>query len=155
MEYSLQAQTLQFLRAGALGLALGLHYDLLRFFRRKRNAPADLWFCLTVFLSLLALALYGGAGQLHLFMLVGVLLGACAWFSGPGRFAGPAIASAAEAWAVFRRRMVRKIKKICKKAFSNAKKSVKIIDVKMGAVQNALRKKRGDAGNAGQVQWLG
>ena len=107
MEYSLQAQTLQFLRAGALGMALGLHYDLLRFFRRKRNAPADLWFCLTAFLSLLALALYGGAGQLHLFMLVGVLLGACAWFSGPGRFAGPAIASAAEAWAVFRRRMGR------------------------------------------------
>ena len=110
MEYSLQEQTLQLLRAGVLGLALGLHYDLLRFFRRKRNAPADLWFCLTVLAGLLALALYGGGGQLHLFMLIGALLGACAWFLGPGRAVGPAIASAAVAWAAFRRRTRQKMK---------------------------------------------
>ena len=43
----------------------------------------------------------------------------------------------------------KKMKKICKKAFSNTKKSVKIINVKMGA---ALKKKRGDAADADQVQ---
>jgi len=42
MEYSLQAQTLQFLRAGALGMALGLHYDLLRFSQEAKRPGGSL-----------------------------------------------------------------------------------------------------------------
>ena len=88
MAYSLQAQTLQFLRAGALGLALGLHYDVLRALRwihPRLTVPADLWFCATALLSILALAFFGAEGQVHLFMLVGLFLGGCVWFLGPGR----------------------------------------------------------------------
>ena len=132
MEYSLQTQAGQFLCAGAVGIALGLHYDLLRAVRRihpRLTVPADLWFCLTALGAMLALALYGGGGQLHLFMLIGSFLGACVWFAGPGRSVLRFFTAAAGASVRFRQ----KIKKICKKTFSNAKKSVKIIAVKMGS----------------------
>ncbi len=92
MEYPIQAQTLEFLRAGLLGLLLGLHYDLLRLPRKivpKLTWLLDLWFCISVLLSLLALALYGGTGQLQLFMLLGTGLGIAAYFLGPGRLFGP------------------------------------------------------------------
>ena len=92
MEYSLQAQTLQFLRAGALGLALGLHYDVLRALRRihpRLTVPADLWFCATALLSILALAFFGAEGQVHLFMLVGLFSAAAPGFWAPaGRCCG-------------------------------------------------------------------
>ena len=53
----------------ALGAGLGLLYELLRPLRRGPwiTGIADLLYCLTVFLSLMAFALYAGRGRLRLF----------------------------------------------------------------------------------------
>lgn len=83
MELPVTAQAVQFGLSALLGVGLGLVYDLLRALRRhakKLTALLDAVFCLTVLCALLLLALYVGHGQLRVFMIPGVALGATAYF---------------------------------------------------------------------------
>ena len=83
MELPIALQALQFLQGAGLGLAAGLCYDLFRALRRLRRSLTpvlDLLFCLLLFLALLLMILYGGRGELHLFMLLAVGLGMLFWF---------------------------------------------------------------------------
>lgn len=78
---SLQTQTLEFLLSGALGILLGLAYDMGRAQRRifpKLTVPVDLGFALLFFLSLLLTAVY--TGGLKLYQLLGLFLGSALWF---------------------------------------------------------------------------
>ena len=77
------SQGLGLLWAVTLGAALGLLYDLERGFRRLWpgcTVPMDLLFSLLFLLSLLGLALY--TGGLRIYQLLGLGLGAAAYFLG-------------------------------------------------------------------------
>ena len=74
-------QGLELLLAAALGVGLGLLYDMGRALRRQRigwTAPADLLFALVFFLVLWLTGIY--AGGLRLFHCLGIGLGACVYF---------------------------------------------------------------------------
>ena len=83
MEQPLWTQGSRFLLAVALGVAYGLHYDLLRGLRRNLRwlTPLlDLWFVLSWLVGNLLFGLYAGDGQFRIYMLVGSLLGSAAYF---------------------------------------------------------------------------
>ena len=66
MEQPLGLQGSQFLLSVALGVAFGLHYDLLRGLRRNLRALThvlDLWFVLTCLAANLVFALLVGNGE--------------------------------------------------------------------------------------------
>ncbi len=149
MEYALQTQTIQFFLSGALGIALGIHYDFLRAIRqihRRLTVLLDLWFCVTMLGAMLAIALYAGQGQFHLFMFIGTALGAILYFLGPGRWLLRGFTYFFGFFAGVRS----KIKKFFKKAFSNGVKSVRILFNKIGMILR--RQKRGEAAHENQIQ---
>lgn len=83
MTVELGRQGLEFLWAAALGLALGIIYDLCRAVRREAGRPvvtlaADLLFALAFFLSLLLTAIY--TRGLRLYQCLGIALGAAVYF---------------------------------------------------------------------------
>ena len=83
MEQPLWTQGSRFLLAIALGLAGGLHYDLLRGLRRSLRGLTpllDLWFCLCWLAGNLLFALWVGDGRFRVDMLAASLLGTAAYF---------------------------------------------------------------------------
>lgn len=83
MEQPLWLQGSRFLLAALMGLACGLHYDLLRGLRRNLRwlTPlADLWFVLCWLAGNLLFALRFGDGQFRVSMLVGSLTGSALYF---------------------------------------------------------------------------
>lgn len=83
MEYPVSLQALQLGLAALLGIAIGLHYDILRSLRRwKRRLTIvlDFWFGLTTLLWLCLFALYVFGGRFHLFLLLGCLGGSLLYF---------------------------------------------------------------------------
>ena len=79
MELALQEQLLSLLRAWALGLGLGLGYDLLRPLRRRGGGPlgalTDLLFSLAAALACFLNAMSGGTGRFGLWELAASVLG--------------------------------------------------------------------------------
>lgn len=136
MELPLGLQGRQFLLAAALGLALGLHYDILRGLRRTARpltAVLDLWFALTILISGLLFALYAGNGEYRIFMAVGTACGMTAYFLTLSRLILPL---SVRFWRIltwplrvagrFFGKNLEKMKKIAKKLFASRKKSVTI-----------------------------
>lgn len=81
MTVEVSRQALEFFGSAALGIALGLVYDLGRVLRREKHGltiPVDLLFALVFFLSLWLLSVY--VMGLRLFHCLGVFLGAGAYF---------------------------------------------------------------------------
>lgn len=95
MENHVSAQLAQLGASAALGAAGALVYDLLRAARlidRRDHALThllDALFAAVLGGGLLWLALVVGGGELRLYMLTGMALGAAAWFSLPSRLLRP------------------------------------------------------------------
>lgn len=85
MEISISGQAAAFGGAMALGMAAGLLYDLFRILRfraarRVLSAGLDLLFWVAVTAALFSYALTAGNGQLRIFMILGLFLGAFLYF---------------------------------------------------------------------------
>ena len=83
MELPVSLQAVQLALAAALGMGLGVHYDILRVIRRRLPRSThllDFWFWLTAALACLLFTLYVGRGQFRLFFFVGLLGGSSLWF---------------------------------------------------------------------------
>jgi len=83
MELPVTLQAVQFAEAFALGLGLGLLYDLFRAVRRVHPHTTrllDALFCLLLLFSLLLFALYPGRGEFRLFFYLGIGLGSVLYF---------------------------------------------------------------------------
>ena len=81
MTVAVSRQALEFFASAALGVALGLVYDLGRALRRERHGltiPVDVLFALIFFLSVWLLSVY--VKGLRLFHCLGIFLGAGAYF---------------------------------------------------------------------------
>ncbi len=81
MTVALSRQTWEFLLAAALGLGLGILYDMGRALRREKprlTIPVDLLFGLALFLGLWLTSIY--TRGLRLYQCLGCLLGAAAYF---------------------------------------------------------------------------
>ena len=117
-----------------LGAALGLLYTLLgavRAVRPRLTALCDGIFGHILLPALLLFALSVGRGEFRLFFYPGILLGAAAWFLGPGRTVGRAAAAFLRAVGSFGRsagsfvlRLVKKFEKIKKISFLLRKNKV-------------------------------
>ncbi|MBQ3356935.1 MAG: spore cortex biosynthesis protein YabQ [Oscillospiraceae bacterium] len=136
MELSLGLQGRQFLLAAALGLALGLHYDLLRGLRRvfrRLTVVLDLWFALTLLIGSLLFALYVGNGEYRIFMLLGTALGMAVYFLTVSRLILPL---SIQFWRIltcplrllgrFFGKFLEKMKNFAKNIFSSERKSFTI-----------------------------
>ena len=89
MELPLSLQAIQFLLSALVGLAYGIHYDLLRALRQTLPALRhilDFWFALSFLIGNLLLALYVGNGQYRIFMLLGTVLAMTVYFLTVSRF---------------------------------------------------------------------
>ncbi|NCB63163.1 MAG: hypothetical protein EOM52_06030 [Clostridia bacterium] len=94
MEISLTGQLAVFLGAAVLGIGGGLLYDLFRLLCRRVRIPLlgsllDLLFWLAVTAGLFLFVITAGAGEMRIFMLLAVFLGAVVYFlalSGPALF---------------------------------------------------------------------
>ena len=89
MELPLSLQGVQFLLSALVGLAYGIHYDILRGLRRTLPAAKhllDFWFALTFLIGNLLLALYVGNGEYRIFMLLGTALTMVVYFVTISRF---------------------------------------------------------------------
>ena len=136
MEWGILEQGSQGLWAFALGLALGLFYDVLWGLRREVPRLTGLWdliFGLGLFFGNLLLFLYSGRGEFRLFFLPCIGGGMFLW----RRWVSPWIRRGiAMIWKVlflpvtlfcrFLKKIVGKLKFFLKNPFSNRKKSVKI-----------------------------
>ena len=95
MENHISAQLLSLFLAAALGMALGIFYDLLRALRLRRRKShvlthlMDGAFVLIGGTFSLFLALQVGRGELRLYLLAGLVSGALLWFSLPSAFFRP------------------------------------------------------------------
>ena len=92
MENPISLQGLQFAAACAAGGLLGVLYDILRALRRRApalTAVTDILFASATACSLLFLILYPCHGAFRVFLLIGIGLGAWAYFLLPGRLLLP------------------------------------------------------------------
>ena len=85
MGVDLLDQALTFLGAAGLGTALGLVYDLFRILRRRVRLPLlgsalDLLFWALVTAGLFLYAIAAGGGQLRIYMVLALFLGAVVYF---------------------------------------------------------------------------
>jgi cell division protein FtsL len=85
MEISISGQAASFGGAVLLGMAAGLLYDMFRIMRfraarRVFSAGLDLLFWVVVTVALFSYALVAGDGQLRIFMLLGLCIGAFLYF---------------------------------------------------------------------------
>jgi spore cortex biosynthesis protein YabQ len=153
MQLPVPLQTLQFLLSAVMGIALGVHYDILRVLRGSRKwltQLLDLWFCLTTLLLLLLFALYAGQGQFRLFFFLGTGIGAMLWFltlSRPfrfvlGKFFHFLLLPARLLWQGTKK-ILKKITKMLKNLFSYAEKWSMIRKDKKQSVQNKQKQKGG------------
>ena len=106
MENAVSAQLQLFLQSILLGGTAGLVYDLLRalLLHRPRLTPLlDSLYCVLLGMGLLRFALRRGAGELRIFVLLGLLGGAVLYFSGCAPFFRPIWAFWAETLEDLRR----------------------------------------------------
>ena len=136
MELPLSLQGVQFLLSALVGLAYGIHYDILRGLRRTLPAAKhllDFWFALTFLIGNLLLALYVGNGEYRIFMLLGPALTMVVYFVTISRFF---LLVFTKFWQFLNfplrfvckscKKFIRKLLKKVKNIFSSRKKSVKI-----------------------------
>ena len=136
MELPLSLQGVQFLLSALVGLAYGIHYDILRGLRRTLPAAKhllDFWFALTFLIGNLLLALYVGNGEYRIFMLLGTALAMVVYFVTISRFF---LLVFTKFWQFLTfplrfickscKKFLRKLLKKVKNIFSSRKKSVTI-----------------------------
>ena len=132
MGVDLLDQALTFLGAAGLGTALGLVYDLFRILRRRVRLPLlgsalDLLFWALVTAGLFLYAIAAGGGQLRIYMVLALFLGAVVYFlalSRPALFLAGLVADGiAFLWKlctfplVLLEHVSKKIEKVAKKHF--------------------------------------
>lgn len=141
---SLSEQARCFLASLLLGFILSLLYDLLRAVRLRRatkrrfTSALDLLYCAAFALLTFLFALRIGGGELRLYMLFSVLLGAVSYFTLCARLFRPLWAFWAEVLFSFARlaaaplrwlqKVYGKLAKLCKKSRINYNKLVKLYE---------------------------
>lgn len=137
MELPLSLQAVQFLLSALVGLAYGIHYDILRGLHRTLPALKhllDFWFSLSFLIGNLLLALYAGNGEYRIFMLLGTALAMVVYFLTVSRFF---VLVFTKFWQFLTlplrfiarncKKYLKNLLKIVKNIFSTRKKSVTII----------------------------
>ena len=160
MENHVADQLAQLGAAAALGAAGALVYDLLRAARlmdrrdRALTHLLDALFALALGGGLLWLALVVGGGELRLYMLTGMALGAAVWFCLPSRllrpvwdfWAGALLAMCRQLWkpAAFLLAGIKKLAAAAKKGFSFLVKCAKMkVTSTSGRPEDAPQKRGG------------
>lgn len=148
MGVDLLDQALTFLGAAGLGTALGLVYDLFRILRRRVRLPLlgsalDLLFWALVTAGLFLYAIAAGGGQLRIYMVLALFLGAVVYFlalSRPALFLAGLVADGiAFLWKLCTFPLVllghvsKKIEKVAKKHFHYGRRwyNIKLIPEEM------------------------
>ena len=155
MENHISQQLFLFLGALLLGAVFGLAYDLLRAVHRKFSRAlvvCDLLFCAVVAAGLIGYTMHSAGGELRLYLALGSVLGAAAYFSTVSAALRPlwdfwmdfllAFCRICAIPAIFLQKNLKKMKVRLKKHFHFWMKWVKIVNYKWEFVLIRRRRER-------------